>query len=895
MRSRSGFERGAGALAAAFLLAWSVFYVAPGLAPGRTLAATDLLLRFPPWSARAPSGWEASNYLLFDQATQFFPWRALERAYAGRGLPPLWNPFAGCGSPLAANFQSAAFAPVDLAVAWLPWDKQAAAAAAARLALATLGMLLFLRALGVGWAAASFGALAFGGSGSIALLLYHPNSNVSCWLPLVAWLSLGVARGDAAWKAPALGLALGSQHLGGHPETSLYVTAGSLAVWIMGLATTRAPRRRALGRFAAAHALGLLLASVQLLPFAEYLRESDVVSQRGEMRLANPPAAAVGIVAPKIFGAPTRPNTYFGPGNYHDVAMQYGGLVALVIALAGLLAWASGSRRARMDSDEPPRAVGSWTGFAFGIAAVSLLLVYPTPVWHLAELVPPFRTSANVTGLTLLYCFSAALLAALALERLKRVDRQPVVSGFAVLAGLAGVAAIAAAFAFPSFREPILARGEAMLRARYLAAPPSLPLGYYLGRLPLVFEAVRGELFVRGALALGACLLLLGRRKLGAGGMALGAVLLLALDLAGFGRGYVPAIRTEETLPSAPELTAFQGRTGALLSGVSRVLPLGRAFPANSLTLWGIEDFRLYDAIGSRGFNRFEDEMTRGPALRRRWEDYRRARVDAAGIDWIASEDSISAAGLESWTVATAKDTSSHQRGGVLFYWNRSAWPRAFFVERATRVADDDRARAAIDQLTTRPSTDSLHTVPERALLTRARVGTAVAPDWLWRPIVRRYRSLEPEAGIEWVRFPWPALLGPWSAERGRALSVAEAPLFRRGFSLGGALYHMPTIVIATTAAKRPGWLVLLDQDYPGWSARLDGHPAEVARAYGLFRAVRVPAGQHQVAWSYRPASFAWGLVATLFAMLVAASWLAAAAWADLRHHQASREPGRSR
>src|SRR5262245_34457446 len=83
---------------------WVVFFFAPALPADRALLGVDLLMRFPPWDAAVPPDWEARNHLLFDQASQFYPWRLLTRRLADAGLPPLWNPYAGTGSPLLANY-----------------------------------------------------------------------------------------------------------------------------------------------------------------------------------------------------------------------------------------------------------------------------------------------------------------------------------------------------------------------------------------------------------------------------------------------------------------------------------------------------------------------------------------------------------------------------------------------------------------------------------------------------------------------------------------------------------------------------------------------------------------------------------------------------------------------
>lgn len=54
--------------------------------------------------------------------------------------------------------------------------------------------------------------------------------------------------------------------------------------------------------------------------------------------------------------------------------------------------------------------------------------------------------------------------------------------------------------------------------------------------------------------------------------------------------------------------------------------------------------------------------------------------------------------------------------------------------------------------------------------------------------------------------------------------------------------------------APREGFLVLSDVDLPGWSAEVDGEEAEIERANGFARAVRVAAGQHTVRFEYTPA-----------------------------------------
>ncbi|HEU0024048.1 MAG TPA: YfhO family protein [Thermoleophilaceae bacterium] len=76
------------------------------------------------------------------------------------------------------------------------------------------------------------------------------------------------------------------------------------------------------------------------------------------------------------------------------------------------------------------------------------------------------------------------------------------------------------------------------------------------------------------------------------------------------------------------------------------------------------------------------------------------------------------------------------------------------------------------------------------------------------------------------------------------------------------------TSLSVTVDARAPGQLILLDTFYPGWRAEVDGRETRIRPANAAFRAVEVPAGRHEVRFSYRPASVYAGLALTLAALL---------------------------
>ena len=81
--------------------------------------------------------------------------------------------------------------------------------------------------------------------------------------------------------------------------------------------------------------------------------------------------------------------------------------------------------------------------------------------------------------------------------------------------------------------------------------------------------------------------------------------------------------------------------------------------------------------------------------------------------------------------------------------------------------------------------------------------------------------------------------------------------------------------VLIEAGMPAEGYVVLRDSYEPSWRAEVDGMPAEVARANGLYRAVRVPAGHHVIRFRYRPRDLGIGLTITgMTALIVLVSCL---------------------
>jgi hypothetical protein len=121
----------------------------------------------------------------------------------------------------------------------------------------------------------------------------------------------------------------------------------------------------------------------------------------------------------------------------------------------------------------------------------------------------------------------------------------------------------------------------------------------------------------------------------------------------------------------------------------------------------------------------------------------------------------------------------------------------------------------------------------------------------------QRIPSLPPLARADGViahqnRNAWP--IAVWRGANGQI-----APVSMLAFTTSAA--HVTVNAVAN------GEVVLTQQNAPGWKVTVDGKPAQ-ASSGGTFRAVRVPAGRHEISWRYRPPLFFLGAALTALGFL---------------------------
>jgi Bacterial membrane protein YfhO len=86
---------------------------------------------------------------------------------------------------------------------------------------------------------------------------------------------------------------------------------------------------------------------------------------------------------------------------------------------------------------------------------------------------------------------------------------------------------------------------------------------------------------------------------------------------------------------------------------------------------------------------------------------------------------------------------------------------------------------------------------------------------------------------------------------------------------------YEPERVVVRARADRPGLLVLSDNDYPGWKAKVDGRSVPIERVDYVMRGVRIGAGEHEVEFRYEPLTWRIGWIVSLLALIGLAAGLA--------------------
>ena len=244
----------------------------------------DMVLQFPAWAGFARSeGWQPYADI-GDLVTSFYPFRAIASRSIHEGTLPLWNPYFQAGAPFQADSQSSLFYPLNFFYYVLPLPIAWTVCLVVRMFLAGVFTTLFVRSIGGTRAGAVFSGITFASCGFITAWQGQPLGDAAIWLPLIGYAVHRLHTDHSKVSVSLLAFSFAMPVLAGHPETAAHLTlagASMALAWCVVSVPHRGRYSSAafLLSFALAGILALGLASIQVIPTLEWLRQMDEALQ----------------------------------------------------------------------------------------------------------------------------------------------------------------------------------------------------------------------------------------------------------------------------------------------------------------------------------------------------------------------------------------------------------------------------------------------------------------------------------------------------------------------------------------------------------------------------------------------------------------------------------------
>lgn len=414
-----------------WVVAAAAAVLAPALVHGVYLGPVDWLTKY---GVTSVPGTVVHNRQTFDQATQMIPWSSLAWSQVHQGHLPLWNPYSALGTPLAFNWQSAAFSLPALVGYALPMHLAYTVEVVGALVIAGSGTYVLSRLLGLGPLASTMAAVTFELSGSFVGWLGWPVAWVMAWSGWLFAAALLVLRGRRRGRAVALlATAIAGSVYAGQPDTLVLLGAG-LLVFVAAVLVARAPRlggrgpvRAPLADLLAGGVGGAALSAPLLLPGLQ-LGSHALRRAKGGVQ-ALPAHDLIGFLVQGFDGEPLAGTHYFGGQSLFYVhGADYLGAAALVLAALGV---ASSIRHRRRDPERMALVV---------LALVAAAVAFVGVVTAVAATIFSFDPVTWFRSLLVL-SFALALLAGIGMEEVvqrwhERGVRRFVLGGFAVAGAL---------------------------------------------------------------------------------------------------------------------------------------------------------------------------------------------------------------------------------------------------------------------------------------------------------------------------------------------------------------------------------------------------------------------------------------------------------------------------
>jgi hypothetical protein len=406
----------------------------PALTHGGSIGSYDILSH----SGLTARHAAVHNPFQTDQIDQMIPWATLSWTQVHAGHLPLWNSYSVLGTPLAFNWQSAAFSVPALVSYLVPLRFVYTCQVIVTLIVAGTGSYLFCRVLRLGVVASAFGGVAFELAGPLFFWVGWPIASVFSW---TGWILAGfvlIQRGNHRVRYVVLtGSALACAVYAGQPDALAVLFVGIAVFLITSFASLKVTSRNRvhlgppLFDTLSTLLLGFLLSAPLLLPGLQLLKTSVRNLNMG----ANYSFTAADALYGYVLSLVAFPNV---------IDFQYVGVAAVVLAVGSALFCFKREYVAALIS----------------LCLIGALLAFVQPVGDAFKALPGLH-AVRWGRANILLALGTATLAGVGLQTLARTARRNVILGFGVLFAAAGAALTVVRLTGGNHRGGFLAFGTA--------------------------------------------------------------------------------------------------------------------------------------------------------------------------------------------------------------------------------------------------------------------------------------------------------------------------------------------------------------------------------------------------------------------------------------------------
>lgn len=560
----------------------------------RVFAPLDLVYSYHPWGDYKQVPFQ--NFQQVDALCIFIPWRLYGYEQMRDGHFPLYNPYEYGGAPFFANDQSAVLSPYNLIGLVFDFDTGFLIIAMLKLLVAAAGMYLFLSLFDLNKPSRILGTISYTFSALMILWLYHPVSGAVSFMPLLFWAGERLLRCADAQRAYGilsailvLACIVAVSFLSGHSETAVNVSIG-IVLYMGASILIKSKSRMQTALYAGiALMLGVLLASVQIIPFLQLLMKSAPLSYRSFVYHQSshaqgsylPLNALLTWFVPNLWGNPSY--SYFTSNRLIYIFERY-----TYIGIAPLLLGLTTLRSIRTDYK---RLLPFWIMILIGFG-----MAYGIPVFSWLTALPLMKAGSSARYVFLME-FGFSALSAFGLHALTGGKRGERPAGDKNMKSIALVVILSVL----SIALYLVARYAIGIAAGFFSTVRFSGAWSWMtpGRLGfIVIQILIAGLFLTGTLWL---LLNAYKKRINTTWIYSGFILLTIVDLFILGVQYNPDVSRRDFYPETPIIRKLNDLD---TKNYSFYAP-GDTLPTDTAMVYHLRDFRGYDVIVSERYQQF--------------------------------------------------------------------------------------------------------------------------------------------------------------------------------------------------------------------------------------------------------------------------------------------------